>query len=250
MKTLSLRASLPSAFLLVLLTAAAAAAQTAVALPAGPSLASQLAPLAGVRTTESLVPAASAAADDAQRRPADPQPGGPMTVVPVRNAFVVAPEVKFGTVNHRSATFAGVTGGVLMDNRLFVGAGGYWLANNDPGFEMGYAGAIVGWYLTGGGPIDVNLTGLIGGGWSTLTSVGAVPLGMGRHGHPMYPQPGAWYVASDFFIAEPGANVCIRITRSVWINAGVGYRYVSGAYGLDNEMRGASGSVAVTFGRR
>jgi len=248
MKTVSLRASLPSAFLLVLLTAAAATAQTAVALPAAPSLASQLSTLAGLRAGEDLVPAASAPAAGGQRGSADPQAGGPMTVVPVRNAFVIVPEVRFGEVNHRSATFAGFSGGVLMDNRLFLGAGGYWLANSGPGFEMGYAGAIVGWYLTGRGPIDLSLTSLIGGGWSTLTSGWAVP--MNHHGYYGYPQTGGWYVGDNFFIAEPTANLNIRITRSVWVSAGVGYRLIADSYGMDNEMQGVSGSVAVTFGRR
>jgi hypothetical protein len=257
MKTICLRASLPASLLLVLLAAASTAAQTATDVPTGPTLASQVAPLAGVRTAERFVPLGSSAADDDQRRPADPQPAGPMTVVPVRHAFVVAPEVRFGKVNHRSATFAGATAGLLMDNRLFLGAGGYWLANSRRGFEMGYVGAVAGWYLRGDGPIDLRISGLIGGGWSTMTWVGGpVPLGMDGRMHQIYPQPPgdslvrAWYVGNDFFIAEPEANLCIRISRSVWLDAGVGYRFISGAYGLDNDMRGVTGSVAVTFGRR
>lgn len=266
MKTLCLRASLPASLALVLLSAAAAAAaaqQTAADVPtARASLASQVAPLAGVPTAERTVPEASAAAGAdqrrpaVQRRPADPQPAGPMTVVPVRNAFVVAPEVRFGKVNHRSATFAGGTAGLLMDNRLFLGAGGYWLANNNHGFEMGYVGAVVGWHLKGEGPIDLSLSGLVGGGWSTMTwDGGPVPLGMNPRYHQIYPQPGdsvvrAWYVGDDFFVAEPAANICISISRSVWFNAGVSYRFISGAYSLDNEMRGVTGTVAVTFGRR
>ena len=256
MKNICLRAGLPASLVLVLLATSSATAQTAVAAPAALSLASQVAPLAAVRTGESLVPMGSSTADADQRRPADPQPGGPMTVVPVRNAFVLAPEVRFGKVSHRSATFAGATAGVLMDNRLFLGAGGYWLANNSRGFEMGYVGAVAGWYLKGEGPIDLSISGLVGGGWSTMTWVGgAVPLGMNPRFHQIYPQPGdsilrAWYVGNDFFVAEPEATVCIRLSRSVWINAGVGYRFISGAHDLDNDMRGVTGSVAVTFGRR
>jgi hypothetical protein len=256
MRTSRLRVSLSTSLLLVVLAAASATAQTAVAVAAGPSLASQLAPLAAVRTVEHLVPTGSSTADDDQRRPAEPQPAGPMTVVPVRNAFVIAPEVRFGKVNHRSATFAGATAGVLMDSRLFLGAGGYWLANNSRGFEMGYVGAVAGWYLLGEGPIDLMLRGLVGGGWSTMTWTGGpVPLGMGGRMHQIYPQPGpslvrAWYVGNDFFVAEPEATVCVRLSRSVWINAGVGYRFISGAHELDHDMRGVTGSVAVTFGRR
>jgi len=256
MKNICLRAGLPASLVLVLLAASSTSAQTAADVQTGLSLASQVAPMAGLRTADSLVSAAAAAAAVDQRRPANPQPGGPMAVVPVRNAFVVAPEVRFGKVNHRSATFAGATAGVLMDNRLFLGAGGYWLANNSRDFEMGYVGAVAGWYLKGEGPIDLSLSGLVGGGWSTMTWAGGpVPLGMNPRFHQSYPQPGdsilrAWYVGNDFFIAEPAANICISISRSVWFNAGVSYRFISGADGLDDEMRGVTGGVAVTFGRR
>ena len=258
MRTASLRASLLTALLLVLLAVVSTAAQTATAVPTGPSLPSQPAPLSNVWTIGGGVPVDSAPSTSGDQRPrTDPQPAGPIKVVSVRNAFVVAPEVRFGQVNHQSATFVGAKAGMLLENRLFLGAGGYWLANNHRGFEMGYAGGIVGWYLRGEGPVDLSLTALVGGGWSTMTWVGGpVPLGMGGRIHQIYPQPSgdslvrAWYVANDFFIAEPEANVCFRVSRNVWFSAGVAYRFISGAYALDSDLRGVTGSVAVTFGRR
>jgi len=250
MKTVSLRTSVPVSLVLVLLAGASAAAQTTTGITAAPSLGSQIAPLAGVRTTGTLAPAGAAMPNDDPGSVADQQqPPGPMTIVPVHDAFVFTPEVRFGTINHRSATLVGGTAGLLMDNRVLIGAGGYWLANNHPGFDMGYVGAVIGWYLKGDGPVDLSLTGLVGGGWSTMTYSAYPPTPVGGHSGYGY-GPSYWYVGSDFFIAEPAANIVFRVSRSVWVNAGVSYRLISGSYGSDSELRGVTGNVSVTFGAR
>jgi hypothetical protein len=52
----------------------------------------------------------------------------------------------------------------------------------------------------------------------------------------------------DFFVAEPGANLIVRLSSHVRLHAGGGYRAVSGARGLNDEIRGAVGSVALEIG--
>ena len=47
-----------------------------------------------------------------------------------------------------------------------------------------------------------------------------------------------------FFVAEPEAQVVVRLGSSIRLQGGVGYRAVS-----DNGLSGASGSVSVQFGR-
>ena len=64
MKTVSLRTSVPVSLVLVLLAGASAAAQTTTGIAAAPSLGSQIAPLAGVRTTGTRAPAGAAMPND------------------------------------------------------------------------------------------------------------------------------------------------------------------------------------------
>jgi hypothetical protein len=243
--------------LLAVLMAGSASAQTAATATSELAPASLTASLSGLRTTDSPVPAPTSGADAAQRKPANPQTSGPMTVVPVRNAFIITPEIRFGQINHRDEAFAGATAGILMNNRLFLGAGGYWLVeNNSRDLGLGYAGVVAGVYVRGEGPVDLSLTALVGGGWATAAWDGEpYTLGTNRHMNDGYYQSGdsgwnRWDHADGFFVAEPSANLCIRVSRRIWISAGVGYRFISGTNGVDNELRGATGSVAVTFGRR
>ena len=70
---------------------------------------------------------------------------------------------------------------------------------------------------------------------------------------------GGWLMASpgqdvrltyheDFLVAEPQANVLLRVNQRVRVSVGAGYRAVAAAKRIDHRLRGSSGSVAVEIG--
>jgi hypothetical protein len=200
-----------------------------------------------------------------ETQPADPAaPAGPSQLVleRVESGVVFVPDVRFGTVDDRNATFVGGYAGWLTDQTFLVGGGGYWLANHDDDFKMAYGGAVVEWRLRGTERIAFGTRALVGGGTATIGgSLGRLrdidgPVIAawhgGRHGGPGLRtplSPAVQIVVDDtFFILEPQANVLWRLTRWMSVNAGVGYRVIAGADFLDDELRGVSGSVGLQFG--
>lgn len=73
------------------------------------------------------------------------RPQGPMTVERVENGFVIAPDFRISTFDDRTARFAGLYGGWLIDNALLIGGAGYWLTNGSSGEDMAYGGVVVQW---------------------------------------------------------------------------------------------------------
>src|SRR5437870_90805 len=69
-----------------------------------------------------------------------PNTQGPMIVERVKTDFLVAPDFKVADVDRRTSTFAGGYAGWLNDKTLFIGGGGYWLANGDRDRGMAYGG--------------------------------------------------------------------------------------------------------------
>jgi hypothetical protein len=55
---------------------------------------------------------------------------------------------------------------------------------------------------------------------------------------------------SRFFIAEPQANLLWNFTDRLRLNWGIGYRLIGGASGVEDRLRGVTGSVALQFGGR
>jgi hypothetical protein len=51
-----------------------------------------------------------------------------------------------------------------------------------------------------------------------------------------------------FLIVEPQADLFVRIARSVRLDAGVGYRVIGGAEGVEKRLRGVTGTIGVQFG--
>ena len=52
-------------------------------------------------------------------------------------------------------------------------------------------------------------------------------------------------VKEDYFVAEPQGTVFWKLAPWLRIDAGVGYRLIGAAGGLDDRLRGVSGSVSV-----
>lgn len=213
---------------------------------------------------------------DAGAQPAPPplQPAtGQLTIERVEQGFVVAPDARVTEVDGRTAALAGGYVGWMTDRTWLVGAGGYWLANNDDDLQMAYGGLVAEWLARSDQRIGFGVRGLVGGGRATLGSTIGEYVGGGdviglpvraprliqaaRLGHR---GRGGWDgrmpIAADtpilvreyFFVVEPQASVVWHFARWARLDVGVGYRLTAGAGALDEDLRGASASVAVQFG--
>jgi hypothetical protein len=160
----------------------------------------------------------------------------------------------------------------MTDQTLMIGAGGYWLANEARDFKMAYGGAVVEWFVRGDRQTGVSARALVGGGRATLSNTlgellddrvnqidevmrfGRFHRG-GGYGHgvefDVRDISGSRIRYSDeFFIAEPQINGFVKVTDWMRFNVGVGYRLIGGGSttGIDERLRGLSGSVALVFG--
>jgi hypothetical protein len=190
--------------------------------------------------------------------PADAKQG--VVVEQVKNGVLGGPDVKFTQVNGRDGVLVGGLVGALVDRTLFIGAAGYWLANGDWDQGLSYGGMLVQWHFFSRRSVNVSVGGLVGGGVGTGTEAWygrpmPDPYPTPRHGHDgpgIYP-PGygtAGYVVYDaaFFVGEPQVNVVWHAADWMSVSAGIGYRGIAGAGGLDDQLRGATYSVAIRFG--
>jgi hypothetical protein len=194
-----------------------------------------------------------------------------MIIERVESGFAISPDARFTEVNDDFAALAGVYGGWMVERRLLVGAGGYWLANGSDAFKMTYGGAVVEWLVHGERRIGFGARALIGGGSATISgplgelfdlpadgrfdagSSRAQTLHTGRGGSPIrfnrhLTGETPVVVREDFFVTEPQGTVFWRVTRWFRIDAGVGYRLIGAAGDLNDRLRGVSGSLSVQFG--
>jgi hypothetical protein len=197
---------------------------------------------------------------DGPQAPANAQ--GPMIVERVHNGFAVAPDFKVSRFDQSDARLAGGYAGWVLNDALLVGGGGYWLTNNSRAHKMAYGGAVIGWLANTDSPIGFGVRGLLGAGQATLAaSVSGVPVPVAfdrrRDGRDFpgidfsrRPGSGDRQVIFDqrFLIFEPQADLFVRIARSVRLDAGVGYRVIGGAEGVQNRLRGVTGTIGVQFG--
>jgi hypothetical protein len=214
------------------------------------------------------IPLATAAqqadADASQSPPGGQGSQGPMIIEPVHNGFAAAPDFKISRFDRSDARLAGGYAGWVLDDTLLLGGGGYWLTNNSRAHKMAYGGAVIGWLAQGDSPISFGLRGLFGGGQATLAATVTglptpIPVSFNgrRDGHDFpginftrRPTVGDRQVIFDqeFLIFEPQADLLVRITRSIRLDAGVGYRVIGGAERVENRLRGVTGSIGLQFG--
>lgn len=221
-----------------------------------------------------VVWAASGMSAFAQPAAAPVQPAtGQLTIERVEQGFVVAPDARITEVDGRTAALAGGYAGWMTDRTWLIGAGGYWLANNHDDLQMAYGGMVAEWLARSDQRIGFGVRGLVGGGRATLGStvgeyfgdggVIGLPVRMprliqaarqmhrGRDWDGRTPSIDAdtpLLVREYFFVVEPQASVVWHFARWARLDVGVGYRLTSGAGALDEDLRGASASVAVQFG--
>jgi hypothetical protein len=193
-----------------------------------------------------------------ERTPAPAEPSAPAPRPPstpsagivqsssAENGFVVAPDFRVTDINHHTAQMVGAYGGYVFAKQLLIGAGGYWQADSTDGAHMTYAGPVVEWRLFPDRTVGLNLHGLVGGGWRYFDDDFYYRM---IRSDRFLPPPGThpvrrgWY-NDGFFVAEPEAQVVVRLGSWIRAQGGVGYRATS-ADGLS----GASGSISVQFGR-
>jgi len=239
-----------AAALIVVLTPLSAAAQDGSSTPP-PALSSGL----------SL---ASSTAESGPPQPDDPQQsGGPMKIERVHSGVLVAPDFKITRFDGRTSEMVGAYGGWLSDKTFFIGAGGYWLANNASDRRLGYGGVVLQWMGRSDETIGYSIKGLVGGGESTLgqsvTETIRVPEVRGGDGRlpARPPAPPAFTtqtitntirIRQDFFIAEPEADAVIRITKSLRLTLGAGYRLIAAEHGNESRLRGPVGTIGLQLG--
>jgi hypothetical protein len=143
--------------------------------------------------------------------------------------------VKFGEVADDFAVFAGGRGGWIINHTFVLGGGGYGLANDVDldgdgvrDIEFGYGGLELEYINSSDNLLHFTIYMLIGGG--------GISTNIGEDG---------------VFVLEPTLNGELNVTTYFRINAGVGYRWVSGVDtpGLSSSnMSSLMGMVALKFG--
>jgi hypothetical protein len=146
-----------------------------------------------------------------------------------------APVVKFSSTVDKFAVFVGGRGGWIINHTFVLGGGGYGLANDirltDGGtrdLEFGYGGLELEYINSSDNLIHFTIYTLIGGG--------GISTDFGEDG---------------VFVLEPSANAELNITRYFRVNAGAGYRWVSGVDtpGLStSDMSAFVGQLSLKFG--
>ncbi len=189
-----------------------------------------------------------------------------MAVQSIKSGFLAAPEFKVTDFDNRVSELVGFYAGWLTDQTFFIGGGAYFLANRDNNRELDYGGLVLAWTLNPAHRVSLTAKGLIGGGHTTHTVKlsdnlqfpditfpdvrglrGLDRVDLTRLIPPRFLNT-SFLVHDDVFIAEPEANVSVRLTRQLRLTGGVGYRLSAGARGSDSDIRGATGTVALQVG--
>ncbi len=173
---------------------------------------------------------------------------GPMTIERIQSGPLVAAHAKVTDVDHHTSELVGGQLGWVIDESLFVGGGGYWLANGSRDRKMAYGGLIVQWFARTGDRLGFGAKGLLGGGEATLadTVTVLVPVRPVRNAPIATEQRTSTFrFDRTFFVAEPEADVFLRLTRHVRLSGGVGYRLIGAEGHDDNRLRGATGTLGV-----
>lgn len=185
-----------------------------------------------------------------------------MIVERVDNGFAIAPEVKVTEVDHRTSELVGATAGIVLDNSIFVGGGGFWNASGSHDREMGYGGFVFQWLAHANDTVSFAAKALIGGGTATLTDSitetiripNPVPLVNGRPDPARTPTFTTQTITTqfrrrdDFFVAEPELDVRVRLSKHARFTAGVGYRAVGANRGDSSRLQGAVGTIGLQLG--
>jgi hypothetical protein len=160
------------------------------------------------------------------------------------------PVIKFTQIKGEPGVLVGGRGGWIINHTFVIGGGGYGLTNKieaenqflgiKPYLNFGYGGVELEYIMHSDKLIHFTICTLIGGGavsyredlwddsWDDMNSPN-----------------------DAFFVAEPAVNVELNIISFFRINAGVSYRFISGA-GFDDlknkDLAGVSAVLTLKFG--
>jgi hypothetical protein len=165
-----------------------------------------------------------------------------MVVEQVTQHYAIAPEVKVSKFDGETALFVGGHGGMILGHNILVGAGLYFLTNGDHGRGMTYGGGVVGWQGWNGGLFSGSVRSLIGFGSGTTAQTLTFTDRAGR----TFSQ--ARLGSSDFFIAEPQAELLVRLSSRLHLAIGAGYRLTNASHTQSERFNGASGGLALRIG--
>jgi hypothetical protein len=177
-----------------------------------------------------------------------------LSKVPFNLGWYVAPDFAYTQLDGQNAYLKGFSGGLIMDHKLSVGVGGYWLANSDDflypetveGYTLalsgGYGGLKLNYRLKPSSLVNVNFPLLIGGGGFEY----------GIHeGNPDHNIEDRYdYLGDGFFVIEPGVAIGINIVKFMRLDVGVTYRYAPGIdFTSFTNFNGITGNVSLKFGK-
>jgi hypothetical protein len=200
-----------------------------------------------------LAAPASARTEDPQAPPAAPKSSS-VVVERVQNTAIFAPDFKYTNIDNVDGLLLGGYGGVLFDNKIFLGGGGYWMVNGDDLHELGYGGVIVEWHLVRSKTASVSVGGLVGGGvarvsyYDTVYPMPGPHYGHGGYSSGGYPHGGYWVYDQGFFVGEPQVTAVIRLGGGASFAATAGYRLAAFAEGAEDQIRGLTAGVSIRFG--
>jgi hypothetical protein len=175
----------------------------------------------------------------------------------VRDRYVFAPEAKVTEFDNQAAALVGGYGGVLLQGSVLVGGAVYTMPNGPGNAELTYGGLLLGLAFGDERRLTYGVRGLIGIGNGELTS--SIRFGVPARPMPKGPSsgnsaPDSWVVRDvrfdeTFMVLEPQAEVALKLSDNWRIAFGAGYRFTNATDSLDERVNGATGSVAIVFGR-
>lgn len=212
------------------------------------------------------------------------------TMEEVHDGWIVAPDFKFTQVDDGDAVLAGAYGGKMIDGRLLVGGGAYWLSGA-PDVNMAYGGGLVEWFGNPGGLVDFSVRGFLGLGTATLSdrfafnegwtdfgvsgpggqaepavsisnvteasteSFAGGKAGVGGGVYPASAQNLLWHVdpfalRQNFLVAEPQVSIHLNVTSWLRVGGGAGYRLIGRGGGSTDRLRGFTANIGVQIGPR
>jgi len=161
------------------------------------------------------------------------------------------PVIKFTQVKGEPGVLVGGRGGWIINHSFVIGGGGYGLvnkieANNDflglrPYLNFGYGGVELEYIIQSDKLLHFTVCTLIGGGAVSYRE------------HLWDDSWDEWNSPNDaFFVLEPSAGVELNIISFFRVNAGVSYRFISGADFDDlknKDLAGVSAFLTLKFGK-